>query len=40
MTSPREPQTQNENIFSIATRRLAESVDGVHSFLAQSAGKL
>ena len=38
---PREPQTENEKrFFSISTRRLAESVDGFDSSLAQSAGEL
>jgi len=40
-SSPREPQTQNEKMFfSISTSRLAESIDGLNSFLAQSAGEL
>jgi len=39
-SSPREPQTQNEKFFfSISTSRLGESVDGLNSFLAQSAAK-
>jgi len=38
---PREPQTRNKKIiFSILTRRLAESVEGFNSSLAQSAGEL
>jgi len=39
-SSPREPQTQNEIFFSISTSRLAEYVDGLNSFLPQSAGEL
>jgi len=36
----RKPQTQNEKkFFSFSTRRLAESVGGLNSFLAQSAGE-
>jgi len=31
---PREPQTENEIFFSILTRRLAESVEGLNSSLA------
>jgi len=38
---PREPQIQNEKIlFSISTRRLAESVSGLNSFLDKSSGEL
>jgi len=37
----RKPQTQIEKIFfSISTRRLAESVNGLNGFQAQSAGEL
>jgi len=36
----REPQTQNENFFSISSIRLAESVEGLNSSLPQSAGEL
>jgi len=36
---PREPQTENETIFySISTRRLAESVEGLNNPLALAAG--
>jgi len=36
----RKPRTQNEKIvFSISTRRLAKSVKGLNSCLAQSTGK-
>ena len=38
--SPWEPQTQNKIFFSISTRRLAESVDGLNSSLALAAGDL
>jgi len=37
---PREPETQNDNFFSISTSELAESVDGLNRFPAQSAGEL
>jgi len=39
---PSEPQTENENLFffSISSRRLAESEDGLDSSLAQSGGEL
>jgi len=38
---PSEPQTENEKRFiSISRRRLAESVDGLDSSLAQSPGEL
>jgi len=38
---PREPQTENEKrFFSISTRRLAESAEGLNSSLAQSPGEL
>ena len=38
---PSEPQTQNKKtFFSISTKRPAESVDALNSFLAQSAGEL
>jgi len=38
---PSEPQTENENrFFSISSRRLAESEDGLDSSLAQSGGEL
>jgi len=37
----RKPPTENEKSFlSISSRRLVESVDGLHSSLAQSAGEL
>jgi len=36
----REPQTQNEKLFSKYTRRLTESVKGLNSSLAQSTGEL
>ena len=38
---PSEPQTENENrFFSITSRRLAESEDGLDSSLAQSGAEL
>ena len=37
----RKPQTENEkNFYSILTRRLPESVQGLNNSLAQSPGKL
>ena len=39
--TPRKPPTKNEKIFfSISTTRLAESVKGLNSSLAQSPGEL
>jgi len=39
--TPRKSQTQNEKIFfSIWSSRLAESIEGFNSSLAQSAGEL
>ena len=39
--TPRKPQIQNEKfVFSISTKRLAESLEGFNSPLAQSAGEL
>jgi len=39
--TPRKPQTQNEKMFfSISIRRLAESVEGYNTSLAQAAGEL
>ena len=40
-SSPSEPQTENKKcFFFISSRRLAESVDGLDSSQAQSAGEL
>jgi len=36
----RKPQIQSEKFFLISTRRLAESVEGLNSSLAQSPGEL
>ena len=37
---PRKPLTENENIFfSVSTTRLAESVEGLNSSLAQPPGE-
>jgi len=36
----RQPYTHIKSFFSIETERLVESVDGLNSFLAQSAGEL
>jgi len=39
--SPRERQTENEKrFFSMSTRRLAESIEGLNSSLALAAGDL
>jgi len=38
--TPRNPQIQNENFFLICGLRLAESVEGLNSSLAQSPGEL
>ena len=39
--SPQKKTTKNENFFfSISTTRLAESVEGLNSSLAQSSGEL
>jgi len=41
VTSPSEiPPPKTKNVFSILTTRLAESVDGFDSALAQSPGEL
>jgi len=41
VTSPRENPHRNQKLFfSILTTRLAESVEGLNSSLAQSPGKL
>ena len=37
---PRKRPTENENFFKISTTRLAESVEGLKSSLAQSPGEL
>jgi len=36
----RKPPRKTKNIFSMLTRRLAESVEGLNSFLALAAGDL
>jgi len=41
VTLPAEnPKSKAKKIFSISTRRLAESVEGLNSALAQSAGSI
>jgi len=37
---PENPKPKTKKFFSISTRSLTESVDGLNSFLAQSAGEL
>jgi len=37
---PRNPQSKTENVFFVCSLRLAESVEGLNSSLAQSPGKL
>jgi len=41
VTSPPEPPTETKkNLFSILTTRLAKSVEGLNSFVAQPPGEL